>query len=345
MLDAVGHHAPAGIVFAILAASAAVAASAAALAGCADVVAPGFYGPDDTDAGAAASSGSPVVSTSSRDPGASDAAASTGMAPGSTGSGADGASGAGGSAGPCDLSGRWLVALSTVTDALGASQAAHEWYYDEIAQSAALVTVSKGLVCGKNVRALSAASGNADLPKAWPAMMANLSDTGRKGTSMPTSGGCQVSFAQKYEVMSATESYYVDPSTTLPTASQQASGSMPGWLDWDQDGQPGYTMSITGLAAGQIYMVDRTRYALSGAISASASSFNLAVDWSNEQDVLGVNGPPILSETAAAVKDSDASQHFATFVRLTDSQATGSDADVCSAIRSLAPSLAPKASN
>ena len=339
MFDAVGNHAQACRVFALW------AAFAAALAGCADVIAPGFYGPDDTDAGAAASSGSPVVSTSSRDPGASDAAVSTGVSPGTTGSGSDGASGAGRSGGPCDLTGRWLVALRSVTDALGTSQAAHEWYYYEIAQSGAQATISKGLVCGKNVRALSAASGNSDFPKAWPAMMANLSDTGRKGTSMPTSGGCQVSLEEKYEVMSATESYYVDPSTELPTVSQQASGSMPGWQDWDQDGQPGYTMSITGLASGQIYMVARTRYALSGAIAASTSSFNLAVDWSSEQDVLGVNGPPILSETSAAVKDSDASQHFATFVQLMDSQATGSDDSICSAIRSLAPSLAPKASN
>ena len=29
--------------------------------------------------------------------------------------------------------------------------------------------------------------------------------------------------------------------------SQQAGGSAPGWEDWDQDGQPGYTMNITGL--------------------------------------------------------------------------------------------------
>jgi hypothetical protein len=32
-------------------------------------------------------------------------------------------------------------------------------------------------------------------------------------------------------------------------------------------------------------------------------------------------------------------------VRLMDSQATGDDASTCSAIRSLAPTLAPKASN
>jgi hypothetical protein len=247
--------------------------------------------------------------------------------------------------GPCDLSGRWLVALRTVTDALGTMQAAHEWYYYELAQAGTQATVSKGLACGKNVRALSSVSGNADFPKVWPAMMTKLIVTGRKGVSTATSGGCQVSFETIYEVMAATEAYYVDPGRGLPTASQQASGSTPGWEDWDQDGQPGYTMNITGIAAGQIYMVDRTKYAMSGTIAANATSFNLPLDWSSEQNVLGVNGPPILSMTASAVKDGDPSQHFATFVRLTDTQATGDDASVCASIRSLAPTVAPKASN
>ncbi len=323
-----------------------LAASVAALAlGCEDSVDPGFYGPDDKDAGPATS---PVGVASS--PTGAEATGSGSHGGRSDDSGSDAtttgdAPGEGKPAGPCDLGGRWLVALRTVTDALGTKQAAHEWYYYELTQSGTQVTVSKGLLCGKNVRALSAASGNADFPKAWSAMAAKVSVTGRNGVSSPTSGGCQVSFPPVYEVMAATESYYADPGHALPSSSQQASGSTPGWEDWDQDGQPGYTMSITGIASGQIYMVDRTRYALSGTIAASPGSFNLAVDWSSEQDVLGINGPPILSMTASAVKDSDASQHFATFARLTASQATGDDASVCTAIRLLAPTLAPDASN
>jgi hypothetical protein len=296
---------------------------------------PGAYAPDEPDAG---------VDASSPDPGSTVGA---GVPP----SGADGSAGSQATtmsalpSGKCDLTGRWIVTLRTMTDALGTSQAAHEWYYYELTQSGTQVTVSKGLVCGKNARALSAASGNADFPKAWPAMMTNIHVTGLTGSSAPISGGCAVSFPTHYEVVGGTESYYADPSHDLPTASQQASGSTPGWEDWDQDGEPGYSLIISGLATGEIYMVDRTRYALSGNIAASASSFNLAVDWNDEQDVLGVNGPPILQETSAAVKDGDPAQHFATFVRLTDSQATGSDTAICSAIRTLAPMLAPKANN
>ena len=325
-------------------------ALAAALPGCEqDSVGAGYYGPDedaapDVVAFDAGSSSSPEEDSPSSSGGSEEHSSSV------SASDHDGDAAGDGSpsrkpSGPCDLTGRWLVTQRTVTDALGTSQAAHEWYYYDLAQTGSQVTVAKGLACGKEVRALSAASGNADFPKTWPAMMAKLVVTGRKGTSSATSGGCQVSFATTYEVMGATESYYTNPSNALPSASDQASGSMPGWEDWDNDGPPGYTMSITGIAAGQIYMVDRTRYALSGSVAASASTFDLAVDWKSDQDVLGVNGPPILSMTAAAVKDSNAASHFATFARLGDSQATGSDAAICSAIRSLAPTMAPNASN
>jgi hypothetical protein len=232
-----------------------------------------------------------------------------------------------------------------VTDALGTMSAAHEWFYDELTQSGTQVSVSKGLHCGKDFLGLSAVSGNADFHKVWPAMMAKSNDTGRKGVSDTTSGGCQVSFEKRYEVIAATVPYYLDASHSLPPASQQASGSAPGWEDWDQDGQPGYTLTVSGLATGSLYMADRTWTAMSGTIAASASSFTLALDWGDEQDVLGLNGPPILMETATATKDNDASQHFATFVRLKDTQATGDDASVCSAIRSLVPNLAAKASN
>jgi hypothetical protein len=311
-----------------------VVAASIALAACADYVAPGYYGPDDTDSGTDTSSAGVT-------PEGSDDASTSVVTPAGDGGVVMSAK----PTGPCDLTGRWVVTVRTVTDALGTSQAAHEWYYFDISQTGTKVTVSKGLACGENVRALSSASGNADFPKTWPGMMANLVITGRTGTSASASGGCQVSFDAVWEAMSATESYYTDPSHPLPDAGDQASGSTPGWQDWDQDGNPGYTLSVTGLATGQIYMVARTKFAYSGSIAASASSFDLLVDWTTEQDVLGVNGPPILSMTTAAVKDSDPSQHFASFARLSDSQATGDDASVCSAIRTLAPMLETKANN
>lgn len=309
--------------------------AAAALAGCPDYVSPGAYGAPDDEGGADASAGSSAASGDVS--GASD--------DGSAGAPAGDASGPGAPTGPCNLTGRWLVSLRTVTDALGVSEASHEWYYFEISQSGTDMTITKGLQCGMNVRALSATGANVDWPKTWPAMMANISYTGHKGTSTPTSNGCQVTFNPADEVVAATESYYTDESNNLPTASQEASGSTPGWLDWDNDGQPGFTMNVTGLATGELYMVIREHYSLGGPIAASASSFTLPLIWSNNQDVLGINGPSILSETAMAVKDGNAANHFATYVRLSASQATGSDSSICTAIRSLAPTLAPKAND
>jgi hypothetical protein len=48
-------------------------------------------------------------------------------------------------AGPCDLSGRWLSTVRTVTDALGQQQIARSYVYYEIAQQGDAFTVSKGI--------------------------------------------------------------------------------------------------------------------------------------------------------------------------------------------------------
>jgi hypothetical protein len=248
-------------------------------------------------------------------------------------------------AGPCDLTGRWLVTRREVATAIGSVEAAHTWYYYELAQTGAHLSVTKGLRCGENVRGISAVSANVDYPKVWPALMAKELDTGRTGTSAATASGCHVSLDKHYDVAGATVSFYEDPSQPLPSTSQQASGMSPGWEDWDGDGNPGYTMNVTGLATGQVYITSRSWSVWTGDVAGDATTFTLAVDWDSEQVVLGINGPPILSQAASGVKDGDASLHFVTFARLAASQATGSDSSICAAVRSLAPSLTPSASN
>jgi hypothetical protein len=248
-------------------------------------------------------------------------------------------------AGPCDLTGRWLATRREVATAIGSVEASHAWLYYELAQSGTAVTVTKGLDCGENVRSLSAVGADVDFPKAWPAMMAKETDTGLKGSSARTTNGCHVAFAKHYNVGGATESFYSDPNQALPSASQQASGSTPGWEDWDGDGQPGYTLDVTGLVTGQIYIVTRSWSEWTGDVAGNASTFNLAVDWSSEQDVLGINGPSLLSMAASGVKDGDPTLHFVSFARLGATQATGTDAEICAAIRMLAPTLTPSATN
>jgi len=245
----------------------------------------------------------------------------------------------------CDLSGRWLVVVREVTTGLGAQEADHEWLYFEMTQTGSALTVTKGLSCGQNVVGISAVSANVDDPKVWPAMLVYDAETGRAGTSTAMGSGCTVSFDKFYEIVGATVPYYQNPATTMPTSSQEATSSSPGWEDWDNDGKPGFTVNVTGLATGQIYLSSRRWNEWSGTIPTGSNTFTIPDDWDIESDRLGYDGSSLLTETAAATKDNDASLHFVTFARLTAAQATGDDADTCAAVRSLAPTLAPQASN
>jgi hypothetical protein len=246
---------------------------------------------------------------------------------------------------PCDLSGRWIATDHQVSTGLGAEEAAHAWYYLELSQMGSAGTVTKGLDCGENVRGISSVAANVDYPKTWPALLAKVSQSGRKFTSTATASGCAVSFEKHYLVLGATTSFYVDPSQTMPTASQQGTSTTPGWEDWDNDGQPGFTLNVSGLATGQMYMATRRWTLWSGTIAGGASTFKLADDWNAETDLLGYSGSTLLTSTASASRDNNASLHFVEFARLGVTQATGDDTTTCAAIRSLAPSLTPSAAN
>jgi hypothetical protein len=309
-----------------------LACNLAAAACVPDSVAPGYYAADDAEADARAA----VAMVDALD------AAPPVMAEGGDAAAAPPIDAS--AAGPCDLTGRWLLTTREVATAIGAVEAAHTWRYCELTQSGSQVTVSKGLDCGADVRGVSSVAANVDYPKAWPALLQHNTDTGRRGTSAETASGCAVTFEKRYQVSGASASY-ADPSQTLPTSTQQATSNNPGWEDWDQDGNPGFTMNVTGLVTGQIYIVTRAWSAWSGSIAARATTFTLADDWNTEQDLLGYNAPPLLEQATAGVKDGDASQHFTVFARLGAAQATGDDTAICASIRSLAPTLAPSASN
>ena len=245
----------------------------------------------------------------------------------------------------CDLTGRWLATEHQVVAALGAQEATHTFYYLEIAQTGSQAAVTKGLDCGGNIRGISAVAANSDYQKTWPALLTHDAQTGRKATSVTMSPGCSVSFEKRYAVIGATVPYYEDPSKPLPMTSQQATGSSPGWEDWDQDGNPGYTVNVTGFLTGQVYLATRMASAWSGSVPASASTFKLADKWSTEQALLGYSGSSLLTAATTASPDNNASLHFVQFARLSASQATGDDAATCAAVRSLTGSLTPDAAN
>jgi hypothetical protein len=316
-------------------------AGGATVVGCfPDTVAPGAYAADG-DAGDAPATG---AASSSPDPATSATTGTSGSGAGE--STADGGAGAATSApAGCDLSGRWIATDREVSSALGSIEASHIWFYFELTQTGGAGTVSKGLNCGQNARNISSVGANVDFPKTWPALQTKVLQTGREYTSTASGTKCSVSFEKRYGVIGATEAYYVDPSQTMPTMSQEAMGSTPGWEDWDNDGNPGYTLNVSGLATGQVYVATRSWNAWSGAIATAASSFQLADDWNTETDLLGYDGSSLLSETTAGVRDSDDTLHFVDFARLGATQATGDDDAVCASIRSLATTLTPDADN
>lgn len=245
----------------------------------------------------------------------------------------------------CDMSGRWLVAQRVLADAIGQKQASHNWFYYEITQTGDAVLVTKGLHCGFEVVPVTSLAANVDSQPVWPSILLHDSDTGRQGTMSLTSSGCQLSIEKRYTVRGATVSFYSDPTQAMPTASQEASGSTPGWEDWDMDGNPGITFTVSegGSNIGDLYCSQRDWNQFDGPVAYGATTFSVPVTWGSEQDALGYSGSSLVTESASP--DTDASQHYAWFAKLTPTQATGDDSAICAAVRSLVPTLTPGATH
>jgi hypothetical protein len=243
----------------------------------------------------------------------------------------------------CDRSGRWLVAQRVLATALGQGQAAHNWFYYEVAQTGAALTVTKGLHCGFEVVGKGAFAASVDSMPAWPAFLTKNTSTGRTGTASTAAGGCAVTFAREYVVRGATVAAYANPAVPLPTAAQKAEGATPGWEDWDQDGNPGLSYKVTSLVSGTLYVCQRDYTEYAGTIAAGADKWMLAVKYGSEQSVLGRSpGSSELLETPSA-PSSDPAQHRVWFQRLAAGQAVGDDAAICAEVRSLARTLVPEA--
>ena len=285
-----------------------------------DSVAPGYYGVTG-DAGSDDASELDDASTMSR-----DAAAFSGGTPTSP---------------ACNMNGRWLVAQRVLAEALGQTQASHNWFYYEVTQNADQLVVTKGLHCGYEVVAVSALGANVSSQACWPDFLQYDSDTGRAGTMEVTSSGCEINFEKRYTVRGATVAYYEDPSTTLPKASQKATSFTPGWISWCGASNPGITLVVTGPASGDLYCVQRDWNQYSGSVAANATTFEVPVTWDSDQDSLGYSGSSVITEQD--VPDSDPSQHYVWFAKLDPTQATGTDAEICASVRSLVSMLTPDA--
>jgi hypothetical protein len=282
--------------------------------------------------------------------GAAGNAGVAGDATSSAGSISGGASGAGGvsqlagasamePASACDLSGRWLSTVRTVTDALGQQQIAHSYVYYEITQQGDAFTVSKGMDCGDDAVGAGAFAATVDFRAAWASVASKAGYTGRMGTSVVAGAGCQVEFAKWYTVRGATVPYYTDSSKPMPTVDQQAMNGQPGWEDWDGDGNPGITGMVSGAVTGKIFTAPRVWTQISGSVSDITATFKLPVLWDQEPNVMSYDGSPLLLSEAA--RAADATLHFAEFARLAPDQAVGDDKAICMTVVALAPTLTP----
>jgi hypothetical protein len=240
----------------------------------------------------------------------------------------------------CDLRGRWLVSQRYVAEALSEKQGSHSWFYLEVRQEGASITVQKGLHCGYNVTPITALGGKVDCSAAWPSFLAKNSSAGRKGTFVKSGTVCKLKLDREFTARGVTLPYYLDPANALPTAGQPAQGTTPGWEDWDGDGHPGVTLSVSGLASGQIYSAQRERTSYEGDVPFSATKFKVLISAGFENVVLGRNGPALLESPSSV--SADASLHYAWFARLADDQASGSDEERCMAIRALKGQLVPE---
>jgi hypothetical protein len=246
-----------------------------------------------------------------------------------------------GVAGPCNLGGHWLISMRTVAQGLGVQQIGLWWHYYEIEQSGSDLNVKKGLVCGSEVYPLDILAAAVEFRASFDSIAQKNSHAGRRGTVTASGAKCTVSFERAYSVVGATTPYYANPSIPLPSLEQRASGSTPGWEDWDGDGQPAASLNVSGIVAGTRYTVLRVWNDWKGTIAANASSFKLSVpDWGQDEAILGATND-LLKMTGVPV--ADAKLHFAQFAKLVPEQVQGDAVAVCANIRKLAPSLTAEA--
>jgi hypothetical protein len=326
-----------------------------------DAVGPGYsYGTGGAAAGAGGSnggqggSGAGVGGTGGAGVGGTAGAGVGGTAGagvgGTAGAGAGGTGGAGVGGtggeptGPCDLSGRWLATEHLVTEALGQQQTAHNYLYYEISRDGAGFKIAKGLYCGVDAAASGLFAVDVAFTAAQPALMAKVNYIGRGVSSTEGANGCDVHFAKWYVVKGATLPHYLDPTVPLPTAQQQASGSTPGWEDWDGDGKPGITGYLTGTVVGRIFVAPRQWTELGATVPNVTTTFTLPAQWDQEPNVMAYDPPDNFTLGTASVRAGDPNLHFVDFARLAPGQATGDDAAICADVLRLAPTLTPRAS-
>jgi hypothetical protein len=263
----------------------------------------------------------------------------------------------------CNLSGKWISAQRTLSVAnydqslqnYQLAQQVRSWAYWEFAQTGAQVAIKKGLQCGSETNIVPRLPLYPETPmsgseKLFDGITRNNSMQGRTAvySGQSTATTCQLSIAKGAMVEGATFFYFKDFNHSLEEAITPAQGTSPGWEDWDEDGNPGVTYSVSGIAAGDLYIVRRELAEYRGTTVINAQKFKLDVGFQRQEVVVSTN--PIKLEWPQFTPSSDQKEQFIWFARV-DPQGQwnvpedANDATLCAQVRLWKDSVIPEADN
>jgi hypothetical protein len=257
----------------------------------------------------------------------------------------------------CDITGKWIATQRTLNEALGGVvlQSGHAWTYWEFEQHDTQAVVKKLLQCGEEIKDRSTSGLGAQVSSTqalWDGLTRNNKVLDEKASYAPVPGSkqCQLHIDKIPVVRGATFPYFsafdangfVHP---IEDAVQQAQGSTPGWEDWDNDGHPGVTYHVSGIATGDLYMVQRDLVEYNGTTDKHSDKFKLAVQRLHEQRVIDQN--PATLPSADVTPSSDPAEHFIWFARVDgisqwDLPANADDLKICAKMRALKDQLIPE---
>ena len=251
----------------------------------------------------------------------------------------------------CSLTGKWISVQRTLSVAVVSreqvKQSAHSWGYWEFEQNGVEAVAVKGLRCGFQVVSRSTTIPvNITVSRAiWDADTTRSSNNGRSATYGATGDGCYLHIERRYVVRGATVDYFMDPSADLEEAQTQASEIVPGWEDWDGDGHPGITFTVSGLASGELYLALREWHEYRGTTPRGAQKFEVGMIWNTEQVTLGKDREGLSS--ADTISSVEPSENFIWFVRVDgleqwDVAEDTDDLAVCVRVRELKDQLLPE---
>lgn len=205
--------------------------------------------------------------------------------------------------GECDMTGEWVVAQVTFSEALGQDQKSVNWFYHRIEQTGATFTIADSYNCGFRVTGTTTVT----LKDATLEALAthNSSSVGRGGTFTESGGMCVFDLERTYNIRGADKDAFLwdhwsigDPDKELNTFPTLPGDAAAGMQDWDSDGHEGFTL-VTGL--GERYVAQRDWNSHSGYVPKGATEFGgegvVVVEWDG-QEAVSTETPPLLRTTS-----------------------------------------------